>query len=197
LFSCVVLAGGKSERMGRDKAFLVHRGKPFVFLVVRSALEVAEKVVVCIGNKNKEDFLRVLPNGVLVVNDSVNFGTPLSGIFTGFTLLKQGYCAVVACDMPLLKKQLLVHLFELAKGYDAAVPLWKDGALEPLLAVYRIEATLSAIKHAVKRGEFSPRQVVLHLKNVRYVDIEELRAVDPKLESFLNINTPEDYKRIS
>ncbi len=192
----VVLAGGKSRRMGEDKAFLTYCGRSFIEIVVEKALKVSDKVVVCIGPKNRSMFEAVLPGNVLVVNDRVDLGTPLSGLLTGFEVLDVDYAALVGCDMPLLREKVLVYLFSLAEVHSAAVPRWPSGELEPLLAVYNVDETLDAARQAVGDGKLGLKHLFEYLANVRYVDVDSLKRLDAHLESLKNINTPGDYAEL-
>ncbi len=194
MFAAIILAGGKSRRMGRDKAFLRLHGETFVGIVAGTALQVADRIIVCVGQKSRAEFVDALPKGVEVVNDLNNLGTPLSGIITGLKLVGSGYCAVVACDMPLIKRDVLVYLQRAALGHSASVPRWPDGTVEPLLAVYNVDQALEAVSALLAEGVFEPRRIVKHLQDVVYIHVDELRRVDPKLESFININTPRDYQ---
>lgn len=196
LGSTVVLAGGRSERMGKDKAFLTYCGDALVNIVVKKALSVGEKVVVCIGNKSQSEFRAVLPKDVLIMNDNVNYGTPLSGVQSGFEALREGYAAVVGCDMPLIRREVLLLLFRLAEGHSAAVPRWPDGNVEPLLAVYSVEDTLEAIRRASPKGVVAPRRIFEYMHDPLYVGIDVIRRLDPKLESLVNVNTPAQYRRL-
>ncbi|MEM3711833.1 MAG: molybdenum cofactor guanylyltransferase, partial [Thermoprotei archaeon] len=99
----IVLAGGKSRRMGRDKSLLTYCGKSFIEIVVGRLLRVTDRVVVCVGQKDRRVFQELLPREVQVLNDKVDFGTPISGALTGFEALDVDYAALVGCDMPLIK----------------------------------------------------------------------------------------------
>jgi molybdopterin-guanine dinucleotide biosynthesis protein A len=192
----VVLAGGKSKRMGKDKAFLTYCGRSFVEIVVEKALKVSVKVVVCIGSKDRGMFEALLPRNVLVVNDRVNLGTPLSGVLTGFEVVDVDYAALVGCDMPLIREEVLTHLASLARGHSAAIPRWPSGEAEPLLAVYNVGETLDASRRAVSDGKLGLKHLFEYLADVLYVDVNSLKRFDARLESLKNINTPQDYQEL-
>lgn len=189
-----MLAGGRSSRMGVDKAFLKYCGRSFIEIVVGRALSLGGRVVVCVGGKDKSVFEALLPKRVKVLNDVVELGTPLSGLITGFRFLGWGMSALLGCDMPLVKVSALRHLAGLAQGHSAAVPRWPGGDVEPLFAVYDVRATLGAAELAVRAGRLGLRHLLGYLPDVRYVDVGELRVFDPELESLFNVNTPEDYR---
>lgn len=195
-FGAVVLAGGKSTRMGVDKAFLKYCGRTFIEIVVGRALTLTPRVVVCVGQKDRSPFEALLPKGVVVVNDEKSFGTPLAGLLTGFRVLGGGRAALLGCDMPLIRAEALRLVAELSIGHSAAVPRWPDGEVEPLFAVYDVPATLEAAERALRFGELSLKGLLERLEGVRYVGVDELRAVDPALESLVNVNTPEEYRAL-
>jgi len=87
-------------------------------------------------------------------------------------------------------------LFERAAGHDAAVPRHPDGLIEPLHAVYRREPMLRAVRESIAAGESKISSPLQRLKDVVYVPDEAVRAVDPGLETFLNVNRAEDMERI-
>lgn len=194
--AAVVLAGGKSTRMGADKAFLKYCGRSFIEIVVEKALSLCPTVIVCVGPKDRSPFEAVLPAAVRVVNDTVDLGTPLSGLLTGFRLLGGGRAALLGCDMPLIRVGALRHLARLSEGHSAAVPLWPDGNVEPLFAVYDVGSTLDAAERAIGQGRLGLKQLLGYMRNVRYVDVGDLRRFDPELESLVNINTPQDYEAL-
>ncbi|MEM0120389.1 MAG: molybdenum cofactor guanylyltransferase, partial [Thermoprotei archaeon] len=189
----IVLAGGKSRRMGRDKSLLTYCGKSFIEIVVGRLLRVTDRVVVCVGQKDRRVFQELLPREVQVLNDKVDFGTPISGALTGFEALDVDYAALVGCDMPLIKEGVLMHIAGQAKGCSAAVPRWPNGEVEPLLAVYRVGETLGAVRQAIRDGKLALKNIFEYLADVRYVSVDSLRGVDAQLESLWNINTPQDY----
>lgn len=182
--------------MGVDKAFLTYCGRSFIEIVVEKALKVSDKVVVCVGSKNRSVFEAVLPGNVLVVNDRVDLGTPLSGVLTGFEILGVDYAALVGCDMPLIREKVLTYLASLAGGHSAALPRWPSGELEPLLAVYNVGDTLSATRQAVGDGKLGLKHLFEYLANVCYVDVNSLKRFDANLESLKNINTSQDYEEL-
>ncbi|GBD28665.1 Molybdenum cofactor guanylyltransferase [bacterium HR31] len=96
---------------------------------------------------------------------------------------------MVACDLPFVKPRLLCGLAEFARGADAAVPL--TDRPHPLCAVYRRDAA-GVAEEVLRAGGRSVRELLGRL-HVRYVTEDLLRAWDPELASFVNVNTPEEY----
>jgi FdhD protein len=184
----VILAGGKSRRMGSDKALLPYQGGRFIEAIHRRMAELFEEVIVVTGAPGRYDFLpcRRVPD----LFDGVG---ALAGIHSGLLHSGTDLVFVAACDMPNLNGDLIRHLCGLAAGADAVVPEGEKG-LEPLHAVYR-KTALPAIEKTLGDGE---RRVVSFFDRVtvRRVRLPELSRMDPSLDAFRNINTPEDYYRL-
>lgn len=187
--SGIVLAGGQSRRMGRDKADLPFGGTSLVCWVVgRLAPACVEVIVVA------RDAADCVGCGVRVIGDRWPGWGPLGGLVTGLDAVATPYAAVVACDLPFVEPALLLGLAGLAPDWDAVVPQIGDRA-QPLYAVYRhsVGPTAEAL---FRRGGRSLHDLLATPDlRVCYVAEETLREWDPALRSFDNINTPEEYER--
>jgi len=198
--SVIVLAGGRGSRIGINKALTPLFGTPMILYVVARSLQVTEKVAVVIGRDDAvAAFRKVLPRNVTVLRDSVSRRSPLVGMLTGLesVLGAVEYSAVVPCDSPFIRPKMLQHLFQVAEGHEAAIPIWPNGYIEPLHSVYEVQNTVRAIRIALKTELSSNRDMINHLKNVKYVPVEELRSYDPELRTFFNVNRPEDLRKAS
>ncbi len=199
--SVVIVAGGKSRRLGQDKVLLpwpvpldaapdadpgVLRGTLLGATLSRLA-NLSDDLIVA-G--------RELPPAPLYrcVADNFPDAGPLGGIEAGLAEARYPRALALAADMPFLNLDLLRALVELAEreGWDAVVPRVGE-ELDPLHAVYST-GCLPAIRAALATGQ---RRMIAFLPavRVRYVDASELRRYDPELRSLWNINTPEDLKQ--
>ena len=188
--TAVILAGGQSRRMGRDKAFLSLRGRRLIDIVLDRMAGVCDELLVVAQDVQAGAYLD-LPAG-LVEDEYRGIGV-LGGLHAGLKAAMHEVCLVVGCDMPFLNTTLLQAFIEWSVGYD--VVLMRDGHLvEPLHAVYR-RTCLPAIEASIERGE---RRVVSFFPSVRvrYVDVAVVKAIDPTLRSFWNVNTPQDWERV-
>lgn len=190
--SVAILAGGKSSRMNQDKAFLQYKGKAFVDLIFNEMKKVSTDVKVVIGKKDKARFQDILGSNADIVNDIFDLDNPMGGMMTACSLLDKGYVAFIACDLPLVRSELVFGLYQRALGHSAAIPRWNDGHIEPLCAVYNVEQTRKAGDTALKAGKIGCKNLISYLKDVVFIDTEELRRYDPQLVSFLNINSAKD-----
>ncbi|MEM3803873.1 MAG: molybdenum cofactor guanylyltransferase [Conexivisphaerales archaeon] len=196
--AAAVLAGGSSSRMGEDKAFLRLKDSFFIELVVKQMKEAAKRIVAVVGEKDPKRFQQVLGEGIQVIQDTYRLGNPMGGMLTAFEHLSREneYVAVVACDLPFVKKEVIWRIYDKARGHDAAVPKWPNGNLEPLCAVYSAEKGLEVGKRLLERRMIGCKELVRSLKDVKYIPVEELRDVDSELMSFRNINTKEDFEAL-
>lgn len=183
----VILVGGKSRRMGRDKAFLEVAGKPLFERVLEVFRENFARVVL-VGNR-EECFagygLPVLPD--------IYPGSSLGGLYTGLHNAATEYVFVSSCDLPFPNADVLRYLCSLRNGYDAVVPTTANG-YEPLFALYS-KSCLGPIKELLDNGDFCAYAYYPQVR-VRYVTYEELGRFDKDGRAFLNINTPEEFAKI-
>jgi len=193
----IILAGGKSTRIGVNKAFIEIGGKPLLRHVVDKAGQVAGEVVVVIGKDDDcAKFAKIVPRFVSVLKDAWEGKSPIIGMITGMEALKSEYAIVLPCDTPLIEEEVLNYLFCKANRAAAAVPRWPSGWIEPLQAVYRVKSMVHAIEETLKAGELRPFDAIRKLDKVIYVPIREIRKIDRKLLTFININTSEDLESV-
>lgn len=187
--SAAIMAGGKSRRMGRDKAWIdLGDGRPIVRRVIDVLRAVADEVFLVANDE------RYRTLGLRVVPDRFPDGGALGGIATGVGAATCDRVLVAACDMPLLSAEVFRLLVERSMGYDAVVPRI-GGELETMHALYT-KACLGPIERALAGGKM---RVISFFGDVRVLELgeDELRIVDPDLESFVNVNTPDDLAALS
>ena len=175
-----VLAGGRSSRMGRDKALLPFRGGALVESVAR-AVGLAAGSAVLVGDPRLYEHL-----GYPAIPDLYPGAGPLGGILTALSHSSADWNLVAACDMPELSGGFLGLLVEAAEGFaaDALVPIGPSGRPEPLCAVYH-RRSRRALEGALGRGVRSVRAA---LENLRATLVSV-----PEVTPFQNVNTPEDW----
>lgn len=191
----LILAGGKSERFGLNKAFFRIKGKPMIWHVFERIAELSGEVVISCKN-GEERFLKMF-SGVKVIKDTLQERGPLIGLLSSLPYIRSEYVAVVTCDCPRISPLVVKSLFDHAYGHDGAIPVWPNGYLEPLQAVYKRLGLQSVVKRLHEKGEMKIHKVLKTFQDIVYLPVEELKAVDPKLESFLNINYPKDVELLT
>jgi len=179
----IVLAGGKSQRMGEGKASL-KIGRKQVIEIILEKLRVTFDDVFIVGNSN---FICPLSE-VRVLADIIPGKGPLEGIYTGLLNSKSEYNFFCACDMPFLNIDLLKFIISEIDDSDAVIPMVR-GFVEPLHAIYS-KRCLPAIKNCLENEDLRIKSFFPEVK-CKYIPEVEIRKYDPSLLSFLNLNTPE------
>ena len=191
--TAVILAGGQSRRLGRDKAVEPFAGEPLIRRVIRLASEAisASRVVVVVADPARAAALPLDADHLTAVDVFPDCGS-LGGIYTGLNASSTEWSLVTACDMPFLSAPLLAHMAGLRDGVDAVVPV-VDGRPEPTHALYT-RRCLPAIEKRLRAGQLKISGFFDDVA-IRYVPESDIRDFDPDLLSFFNINRPEDLSR--
>jgi molybdenum cofactor guanylyltransferase len=195
----VVLAGGQSARMGRPKAALEWHGSTLLRRTVQILARTTSGPVVVVRAVGQD--LPDLPEGVLVADDPREGRGPLQGIAAGLAALsgRAGIAFISSTDMPFLHPAFIrrvLGVLEDSESTDVALPVAR-GYKQPLAAGYRV-ALAETAERLVKEDRLRPAFLFEQCR-VRTLDDAELRrnavlaALDPDLDSVLNVNTPADY----
>ncbi|MDD2500058.1 MAG: molybdenum cofactor guanylyltransferase [Geobacter sp.] len=180
----VILVGGKSRRMGLDKAFLVVDGVPIIERLL-SSLQGCFKHLLLVGDQPE----RFGPYNIPVVPD-IYPGSSLGGLYTGLHAAKTDRIFVASCDIPFPNPELIRLICAEAEGYDAVVPATENG-LEPLFALYG-KSCLAAMQAALEAEQYRITEVLQQLQT-RTIGPELLARIDLGGRSLLNLNTPDEY----
>ena len=182
----VILAGGKSSRMGQNKALMSLGGKRLVDRVVEVMRSVFDDLLIVTNTPEVYADL-----GIPMVRDVWPEKGSLGGVYSAIYHVATPYCLVVACDMPFLRTAVLRYLITQMADYDVVVP---DvlGELQTLHAIYS-NACLQPIE---RRLEANRLRIVGFFPDVRIrtVTAGELEPYDPELLAFQNLNTPEEFQ---
>jgi molybdopterin-guanine dinucleotide biosynthesis protein A len=181
----IILAGGKSSRMGCDKAFLDLGGLWLIERVAQVLSSICQEIII---SGNNQDQLKKL--GYPVIKDIYADCGPLAGIFTCLSAAKNQYSFVTACDMPFIEKNIITRIIRESNGFDAAIMKHRE-CLEPLFSLYS-KNFITAAEKSILNGNYS---VIAALKQVRWKPVvfhpQEIPFFDKKI---LNINNPLDYQ---
>jgi len=183
----VILVGGRSRRLGRDKAFAEFGGRPLFERVLALFRERFDRILL-IGDRG----WRFAAYGIPVLEDLYP-GSALGGLYTG--LLRSGteYVFVSACDLPFPSGAVLDHLCAVRHGADAVVPISRN-CFETLFALYGRNC-LEPMRRLLADGNLRVYDLYPQVR-VRYVAGEELARLDAEGQAFVNINTPGEYDRL-
>ena len=207
--SAAILVGGESRRMGSQKASLEVAGKSLLNRVLNVALPIFGEVMIC---AHDEDF--TLPEGapaLPIITDRFAGRGPALGLDAALARAKNEWVFLLACDMPLLSPELIRAVAELRNGYDCVVPV-TDAVMQTTCSLYKRSCSKPLSSMLESLGPESPGPPDLERKaprglagflktakglNIRYIDEAELKAIDPNLTSFIDVDTREDLAEVA
>ncbi|MGA2386340.1 MAG: molybdenum cofactor guanylyltransferase [Candidatus Bathyarchaeia archaeon] len=206
--AALILAGGKARRFQvkggkwEDKALATLAGKPLLVHAVENVQGVVDKVAVSVSDEERgaryAEILKThgLKVAQIVLDEKTEISGPTVAIMSGLKRVQADYCLTLPCDMPFLQPEVADYLFRQAQGFDVAVPMWPNGRLETLLNVIErqngLEITETLCKLKRPRSDDIQRGAG---KILLASTVGEIKALDPELESFVNINSKEDLKQ--
>jgi molybdenum cofactor guanylyltransferase len=185
----VILAGGKSRRMGGRNKALVEVGGRRVIERVSDALHRVMRDVIVITNHPEDYEFLALP----MYRDIIPGYSALGGLYTGLKVCGGSHGLFVACDMPFLNERVLAHMVALVDGgHDIVIPRIR-GLLEPLHAIYATSC-LPYVEKLMKAGDL---KIVNMYPFVSILEVPEddLRVFDPTFRFIMNVNTPDDLRK--
>lgn len=191
--SCIILAGGKSTRLGRNKPWERIGSKSLLERAVSILSFLRSEIIIVTA---KDSALPPINNysRIRIINDIIPGKGSMGGIYTGLQASRSFFNLVVACDMPFLNKELISYMISLTGAYDAVVPRSGEKAFEPLHAIYS-KNCLPSIENLIQQNRLSILEL-LQLVKARYVIDAEIDKYDPKHLSFFNINTESDLQTV-
>ncbi len=180
----IILSGGKSLRMGENKAFIQFEGIPIIKRIYDLFRGLFQEIIIVTNQKELfSDF------DSKIFSDLIPDRGVLGGLYTGIFFSTFSYSFCVACDMPFIKKAVVQYLIENTEGYDAIVPRTSDG-LQPLHAIYS-KNCLDPIRKIMEKGNYKVIDFYDMVK-VKIIEEDHFIFLDPFRESFINVNTPEE-----
>jgi len=189
--SVIILAGGRSTRLGQDKTSLVFGGRNLLQRTVDLLSQLNQEIILVLAPGQTTPVV-TSSREIRVARDQFKGKGPLIGLYAGLRASSDDQCLAVACDMPLLNLDLLRYMLDLTLGFDIVIPRLGH-FIEPLHAVYS-KSCQGEIHRLIGKGDRQIRPL-LDLMKVRYVQEGEIDRFDPEHLSFFNINRPEDLKK--
>ncbi len=177
--TAVILAGGKSCRMGQDKSILPINGKPIIEHIFEQIRPCFEQVLISSNDREKFAFL-----GVDVIPDKIPGQGPLMGILSSLEASTHDLNFVVACDVPTINHAFIRKMIRAVDGYDGVIPVTKDSKYEPLFGIYR-KSMIDPVREIVNAGGRKIDEVFSVCK-IKYIEIADA-------EWYKNLNTMEEY----
>ena len=188
--TAIILAGGKSSRLGRNKALQVLEGKSLVQRVIERLDALSAEIIIVTAGGEPMPCSAAAP--IRTVSDIFAGRGPLVGLYSGLMASSCQQAVVVGCDMPFLSVGLLEYMSRISSCFDVVVPRIED-KVEPLCAVYSTNC-LPAIRELLDRDELRINRL-FNVVKVRYVGEAEINRFDPQHLSFFNVNSRADLIR--
>jgi molybdopterin-guanine dinucleotide biosynthesis protein A len=192
--SGIILAGGKSQRMGQkvEKGLLEFHGKPLIGWMLDILEPVVDEIIISVSKGKSSEYIEQIGNykDMKMVEDIYHGIGPIGGLLSSFSEASGEYIAVAPCDSPFIVPELYPLLFELAQDHDGAVPKL-GGYFEPLHAVYKQRTSFDAFTKTLEACKFKPIDAYEYLDLCLAVE-DNIIPIDAELRSFININTQLD-----
>lgn len=179
----IILAGGKSSRMGSDKGFLNLNQKPFVEYSIEALEPLVSEIIIVADNKDYDSF------GYRRVEDTIKDAGPVSGIYSGLTASKSEYNIVLSCDIPLITTEVLQKLVDAIDYSSEIIQIDSNQKSMPLIAIYK-RSLKNRFLEFLEQDERRLRHVVRSCNSKQVVLEKDLEI------STLNVNTKKDLKYI-
>ncbi|QQY79628.1 molybdenum cofactor guanylyltransferase [Keratinibaculum paraultunense] len=189
--TAIILAGGKSSRMGFDKQFLKINNKRLIDMMIEKLKKEFEEIII-VTNKPKE----YRGYGQKILTDIIKNAGPLAGIYTGLKEAKFEYAFVIACDMPNIDIDYINYMKEIIDKYKVDVCITKvNGNIEPFHGFYSKKITESIREHL----ETEKRDIKSLVKklNTYYIEEKLVKRYSPSLDIFKNLNTKKDLEHFN
>ena len=185
----VLLAGGKSRRMGTDKRFLPVGERPLLERSCTVLSRIFERVCIVIAQDSPP-----LEAQIPVLRDLIPSSGSLGGMYTGLQQAATAYIFLAACDMPFIHEGLVQYMVGQKDDVDIVLADW-NGRPQPTHAVYNRNCQ-SVVEELIRSGDLKLQRLLANPSlRVRLVREDEIREIDPDGRSFLNVNTPSDLVR--
>jgi len=181
----IILTGGKSQRMGKEKGLCHFRGLMLVEYAIKTLLPLCDELILSANNKLDE----YRQFGYPVVSDILPDSGPIGGLYSGLLASKTELNLVISCDTPFVTTALFTELIKHINNFQSVVPIHETKFIEPLTACYK-KSCLPIIKSQIETGHFKMTDLLDKL-NTHYL---EVNATLPEIgvSMFHNLNTPED-----
>lgn len=179
----IVLAGGKSSRMGTDKGFLILNNKSFVQYSIDALKPLVSEIIIVSDNSDYDVF------GYKRITDAIKNAGPVSGIYSGLQTSKTDYNLVLSCDIPLITSEVLKKLIDAIDDTSEIIQADSNGKSMPLVAIYK-KSVAKIFYEFLKEDE---RRLRIAIKSCKFKNIVLDKAFE---NTTMNINTKEEFKQI-
>ena len=195
--SVAILAGGQSDRFRQVKALTNIAGKPLFLHVVDACEAYASEVMLIVhSDADRGVFAEHFPEEQIYIDVNPTIRCPLVGALTAFKHSNSSYTQLLPCDSPLIHPMFFDILWAMVENHNAAVPRWPNGWVEPLHSVFATEPAEEQATACLAQDQPRMQCLIENLGRVIYLSTSALQRFDSKLDTFANVNTPGDLRRI-
>lgn len=187
--TAIIIAGGKSSRMGFDKAFMKINGTPCIELIIKKLKKHFDEIIIVARESAKYDKL-----GEIITFDELKGAGPIAGLHAGLKISSSMYCYLLACDMPVISDDLIVYMKNQIKSWPDIVACYNVDFIEPFHAVYS-KNLISLIEQQVNLGK---RSLYNLMQNCRTEVLSDnmVKKLSAGLPIFTNLNTCNELDEI-
>jgi molybdopterin-guanine dinucleotide biosynthesis protein A len=192
-----IIAGGQSSRFRQPKALTLVAGKPLLLHVIDACETFANQILVVVNSKSdRAEFAKYFPENQIFTDIASEFRCPLLGALTAFQYAQHPYTQLLPCDSPLIHPIFFEIMWSMVENHNAAVPRWPNGWIEPLHSVFETQAAKEVAAKCLADNHPRMQCLIDNLGHVIYLSTNALQRFDKKLQTFTNVNTPADLRRI-
>ncbi len=193
--AALILAGGLSTRMGSEKATLTIESKPLIRWAFDAANKFACHIYISVHDEDAiTRYKPLLPTEVTFIKDLYEGPrSALLAMLSSFKYITEETVAVTPVDSPFISGDLMAYMTSKAKSYDLVVPMWPDGRIEAIHAVYNPVKLVPVLQGLWSKGIFELKQIPRHAKATLFISTESLSEYDVPLLSLLDADTPSEF----
>ncbi|MCQ2972809.1 MAG: molybdenum cofactor guanylyltransferase [archaeon] len=196
--SCIVLCGGHSKRMGKDKGSLVIKDKPMIVHLLDTLNHEVDEVIIVLNDSNRiNKYKEIIPSNysfsITYIEDIIKDKGPLSGIMTGLNKITPSHALVLPCDSPFISKEHVNKLYDLFDdSFDALLPFSDDSNIiktcEPLHAIYQ-KTNIKKIEQLIENNQLAIKSLIEKI-DCKFIKIENKKE-------YKNLNSPKDLDKFN
>lgn len=192
-----ILIGGRSSRMGRDKALLKLGGVTLAERAVNTVRALLPKHIYLVARDENQFASEDLPKNIPVIYDQYKDRGAYSGLHAALKQAQGEWIFVLACDLPFVSVDLLKFMAGMIDGtFEAIISEASDGRVQPLCAFYKVDPCLKIIEKMINADEkLPPLRVIFEKINTRFIKFDEISALPDSQNFFFNLNSPEDKEK--
>ncbi|MCF7560174.1 molybdenum cofactor guanylyltransferase [Sabulilitoribacter multivorans] len=179
----IILAGGKSSRMGTDKGFLILKNKPFVQYSIDALSPLVSKIIIVSNNPDYDVFM------IDRIEDVIKNAGPVAGIYSALEASSTEYNLILSCDIPLITSEILQELIDFADDTHDIIQMESDGKSMPLIALYKKQVA-KTFYSLLQQDE---RRLRIAVNNCK---VKNIVLDKHQIKHTMNVNTQTEYKTV-